>query len=188
MIRCRVACVPDHVLVVGVLITTSEFRHQTLTASLLESPRRAELINAKAVTAALVGLVQGVAATVVVLLIGTLSRAVQIELINGDVALRAVGLILTYPIYALIGAGTGALLARNQPLAVILPVLWLGWLEAFALSSVGAGLSLWSIGGTTAALQNAGNVPRVLPIWLGACAPLILLISGALRVLRADIS
>ena len=43
-------------LVIGVLIMTLEFRHQTVTGSLLASPRRGELIAAKAVTAALAGL------------------------------------------------------------------------------------------------------------------------------------
>jgi ABC-2 type transport system permease protein len=179
-------------LVIGVLIMTSEFRHQTVTASLLSSPRRLELINAKAVTAALVGLVFGAATMIIVVAIGTLSGAMQLNLINGDIALRGVGLLLTYPLYGLIGVGTGALLARNQPLAVILPVLWLVWLEAFTMSALGHGFLLWSIGGTAAALQNAGNLPQVLPIWLGGgvllAYALIFLTSGAVRVSRADIS
>ena len=76
--------------------------------------------------------------------------------------------------------------------AVVLPVLWLGWLETFALSSLGRGLSVWSIGGTAMALQNAGNLPGVLPIWLGASVLLgyaiIIMIIGAIRVFYADIS
>jgi hypothetical protein len=51
---------------------------------------------------------------------------------------------------------------------------------------------IWSIGGTAAALQNAGNLPQVLPVWLGGgvllAYALIFLISGAVRVSRADIS
>jgi ABC-2 type transport system permease protein len=179
-------------LVIGVLIMTTEFRHQTVSASLLSSPRRMELINAKAVAAMLVGLLQGSAAMIIVLVIGAMSGALQMGLINGDVALRLAGLLLTYPLYAMIGAGIGALLARNQPLAVVLPILWLGWLEAFALSSLGDRLLLWSIGGTAAALQNAGNVPQVLSVWLGASAllayALIFLITGGIRLFRADIS
>jgi ABC-2 type transport system permease protein len=179
-------------LLIGVLITTLEFRHQTVTASLLASPRRRELIAAKAVTAALAALLLGVADMVIVVSIGTIGGAMQVNLINGDVALRGVGLLLTYPLYALIGLGIGALLARNQPLAVLLPVLWLAWLESFALSAFGHRLALWSIGGTAAAMQNAGNLPQVLPIWLGAGVllgyALIILISGAVRVFRADIS
>ena len=179
-------------LVIGVLIMTLEFRHQTVTGSLLTSPRRQELIAAKAVTAAIAGLFLGLAAMVIVVSIGTIGGAIQLNLINSDVALRGIGLLLTYPLYALIGLGIGALLAGNQPLAVILPALWLVWLESFALSSLGHRLSLWSIGGTAAALQNTGNLPQVLPIWLGAGLLLgyasVFLISGAVRVFRADIS
>ena len=179
-------------VVVGVLIMTAEFRHQTVSASLLCTPRRTELMTAKAATAILIGLLQGLAALIIVLVIGALSRAMQMQLINGDVILRAVGLVLTYPLYALIGIGIGALATRNQPLAVVLPVLWLGWLEAFALSSLGRGFPLWSIGGTAAALQNAGNVPGVLPIWLGAFVllaySLTIVIMGAIRVRYTDIS
>jgi ABC-2 type transport system permease protein len=179
-------------LVIGVLIMTTEFRHQTVSASLLQSPRRTELISAKAVTAILVGLLQGFAALIIVLAIGAASGAIRIELINGDIILHAVGLYLTYPLYALIGVGIGALLAANQPLAVVLPVLWLGWLETFTLSSLGQGLSVWSIGGTAMALQNAGNLPGVLPVWLGASLLLayatVIMIIGAIRLFYADIS
>jgi ABC-2 type transport system permease protein len=179
-------------VVIGVLIMTAEFRHQTVSASLLSTPRRTELMTAKAATAILIGLLQGFAALIIVLVIGTSSRAVQMELVNGDVILRAVGLVLTYPLYALIGLGIGALATRNQPLAVVLPVLWFGWLEAVALSSLGHGFLLWSIGGTAAALQNAGNMPGVLPIWLGAFVllayALTIVIMGAIRLRYTDIS
>jgi ABC-2 type transport system permease protein len=179
-------------LVIGVLIMTAEFRHQTVSASLLSTPRRMGLMTAKAVTAMVTGLLQGFVAMIIVLVIGASSRAMQMDLVNGDVILRAVGLVLTYPLYALIGIGIGALITRNQPLAVVLPVLWLGWLEAFALSSLGQGLPLWSIGGTAAALQNAGNVPEVLPIWLGALLllayALTIVIMGTIRVRYTDIS
>lgn len=179
-------------LVIGVLIMTAEFRHQTVSASLLSTPRRMGLMTAKAVTAMVTGLLQGFVAMIIVLVIGASSRAMQMDLVNGDVILRAVGLVLTYPLYALIGIGIGAFITRNQPLAVVLPVLWLGWLEAFALSSIGQGLPLWSIGGTAAALQNAGNVPEVLPIWLGALLllayALTIVIMGTIRVRYTDIS
>ena len=39
-------------LLLGVLMVTSEFRHQTVTASLLQSPRRGRVVTAKALTAA----------------------------------------------------------------------------------------------------------------------------------------
>ena len=179
-------------LLLGVLLVTSEFRHNTVTASLLQSPRRGRVVAAKALIAASVGLVLGLAALAIVLAVGLGSGAIQQQLINGDIVLRVVGLVLTYPLYALLGTATGCLIPRNQPLAVVIPVLWLAGLEALALSSVPQSLRVWSLLGTTAALQNAGDVPLVLPIWAGAGAligyGLLLLGAGALRIARADIS
>ncbi len=126
------------------------------------------------------------------LAVGLVSGAIQPQLVNGDIVLRVVGLVLTYPLYALLGTATGCLIPRNQPLAVVIPVLWLAGLEALALSSIPQSMRVWSFLGTTAALQNAGDVPLVLPIWAGAGAllgyALLLLGAGALRVARADIS
>jgi hypothetical protein len=179
-------------LLMGVLVVTSEFRHHTVTVSLLQSPRRGRVVTAKAVAAALVGLALGVAALMIVLVLGTASEAVQSQLLNSDIILRAVGLVLTYPLYALLGTATGCLLARNQPLAVVIPVLLLAGLEGFALSPVPQGLRVWSILATTSALQNAGDVPLVLPIWAGGAAllaySLILIGAGALHIVRADIT
>jgi ABC-2 type transport system permease protein len=179
-------------LLLGVLMVTSEFRHNTVTASLLQSPRRGRVVTAKALIAVSVSLGLGLAALAIVLAVGLVSGAIQPHLVNGDIVLRVVGLVLTYPLYALLGTATGCLIPRNQPLAVLIPVLWLAGLEAFALSSLSQSVRVWSFLGTTAALQNAGDVPLVLPIWAGAGVlfgyALLLLGAGGLRVSRADIS
>jgi hypothetical protein len=179
-------------LAIGVLVVTSEFRHSTITASLLQVPERARLVTAKAAAAVLVGLALGVACFAIVLLLGAFSGALQPELLNSDIVLRATGHILTFPVYALLGVGIGALLHVNQPLAVVLPVIWLAGLEGLVLAVLPQPFRTWSITGATAGLQNAGTVAMVLPVWLGAVAlvayGLILLGAGGLRVLRADVS
>ena len=179
-------------LLLGVLMVTSEFRHNTVTASLLESPRRGRVVTAKAIVGVSVGFALGLAGLVIVLAVGLVSGAIQPQLVNGDIVLRVIGLVLTYPLYALLGTATGCLLATNQPLAVVIPIIWLAGLEGFALSEVSQSLRIWSLLGTTAALQNAGDVPLVLPIWAGGGAllgyALLLFGAGAFRVARADIS
>jgi hypothetical protein len=179
-------------LVIGVLLVTSEFRHQTITASLLQVPERAKLVMAKATAAALVGLALGAACFAIVLLMGAVTGAFQPELVNGDIALRTMGHILTFPVYALLGTGIGALLHFNQPLAVAVPAIWLAGLEGLVLATLPQPVRTWSIEGATAGLQNSGTVPMVLPVWLGAVAMvaygLILLSAGGFRVFRADIS
>ena len=179
-------------LLLGVLMVTSEFRHNTVTASLLESPRRGRVVTAKAIVGVSVGFALGLAGLVIVLAVGLVSGAIQPQLVNGDIVLRVIGLVLTYPLYALLGTATGCLLATNQPLAVVIPIIWLAGLEGFALSEVSQSLRIWSLLGMTAALQNAGDVPLVLPIWAGGGAllgyALLLFGAGAFRVARADIS
>ena len=179
-------------LLLGVLVVTSEFRHHTVTVALLQSPRRGRVVTAKALAAVAVGLALGMSAFDILLGVGVISGDSRPELMNGDIVLRAAGLVLTYPLYALLGLGAGCLLAGNQPLAVVIPFLWLAGLEWFVLSPVPQAVRVWSFLGTTAALQNAGDVPLVLPVWVGAGAllgyALLLLGAGALRVARTDIS
>ena len=112
-------------LLLGVLVVTSEFRHKTAGTTLLQTPNRTQLVIAKAAASSVVGLALGIAALLVVLAIGTVSGALRPELVNSDIAVRVLGLALTYPLYALLGVAVGALLNKNQPLAVILPTVWL---------------------------------------------------------------
>jgi hypothetical protein len=49
-------------------------------------------------------------------------------MVNGDIGAAVVGLLLAYPLYALLGVGLGALLL-SQPVAVVLPLLWTALLE-----------------------------------------------------------
>ena len=179
-------------LLLGIVVVTTEFRHQTVTTALLSSPSRTAFLTAKAITVAAAGLGLGLLALVIVSLVGTVSGAIRWGLVNGDIVLHTLGLLLTYPLYALLGLAAGTLLRRSQPLAVILPAVWVLGLESLAAAAVPTTVAAWSIGGTTAALQNAGAVPGVLPIWLGAGAlagySLLLLLAGLLRLNRSDLT
>lgn len=179
-------------LVVGVLVVTSEFRHQTVAASLLQTPHRIRLLAAKSTASGLVGLALGVSSLLLVLVLGTASGALQLELVNSDIALRVLGLVLTYPLYALLGAAVGSLLSSTQPLAVMLPIAWLLAVEGLITSALPQAARSWSVGGVTAALQHAGTVPAVLPTWVGGGALLalavLLLALGATHLHRTDIT
>ena len=179
-------------LLLGIVIMTTEFRHQTVTAALLSSPSRTAFLTAKAVTVTAAGLTLGLLALVIVVVVGAVPGAIRWDLLNGDIALHLVGLVLTYPLYGLLGLGVGALLHRNQPLAIVLPAVWVLGLEGLALAGVPASVAAWSVGGTTAALQNAAAMPGVLPVWLGGAAlagyGLVLLLAGLLRLNRTDLT
>ena len=179
-------------LLLGVLVVTSEFRHQTVGTTLFQTPNRIQLVVAKSAASSLVGLALGIAACLVVLGIGTVSGALRLELVNSDIALRVLGLVLTYPLYALLGTAVGALLNRYPSLAVILPIMWMLGAEDLAMSALPRPANTWSIEGVTGALQHAGNVPYVLPVWLGGAAllsyALLLLAAGAFQLNRTDIT
>jgi ABC-2 type transport system permease protein len=180
------------VLLLGVVVVTTEFRHQTVTAALLSSPSRTAFLTAKAVAVIAAGLALGLLALVIVTVVGAVPGAIRWDLLNGDIALHIVGLVLTYPLYGLLGVAAGALLHRNQPLAVILPAVWVLGLEGLAVAAGPAAVAAWSIGGTTAALQNAATMPGVLSVWLGGAAlasyGLVLLLAGLLWLNRADLT
>ncbi len=179
-------------LVVGVLVVTTEFRYHTITSTLLQVPGRVRLGIAKGVAAAAVGLALGIVGLLVVTAVGVGSAAMTADLLNVDIALRAAGLVATYPLYALLGVAVGALLSRSQPLAVILPLAWLLGLEALVLNLLPTSVLPWSWGATAAALQNAGNVDAILPVWLGTVTilayVLALFAAGTARISRNDIT
>jgi ABC-2 type transport system permease protein len=179
-------------LLMGVLVVTADFRHRTVAAFLLQAPSRSRLLAAKVLTALLLGLGLGLLALLVVVALGTLSGAWAGGLVNEPTALRALGLLLTYPLYALLGAAVGVLLRGNQPLAVLIPLAWVWGVEPLALSGLPPSSFGWSVGGVTAALQNAGNLPFLLPVWAGGAAllgyALLLLGAGAFQLHRSDIT
>lgn len=179
-------------LVVGVLLATTEFRHRTVTATLLQVPHRGRLVTAKALAGGVVGTGLGLLSLAVVLVVGWGAGALRSDVVTPDLVLRAVGLVVAHPLYGLVGVAVGTLLSGVQPLAVALPVAWLLGLEALVLSLLPHAAALWSVAGTTAALENSGTVPQVLPVWLGGGALLgygsLLLAAGALRLHRTDIT
>lgn len=177
-------------LVVGVLAVTSERRHGTLTATLLQTPHRLRLICAKAVAAALAGLLTGLLSLAVVLLVATAAGAVRAPLVNADVVLAALGQLLAYPLYALLGVAVGTLLCEWQPIAVLLPVAWFLLLEDY-LGALAHEAARWLPGRLASALANAGQIPDLVPVWAGGLGllgyGLLVLGAGALRFDRTDV-
>jgi ABC-2 type transport system permease protein len=133
-------------LVLGILSVATEFRHGTITPSLLAVPDRARLVAAKFLTAlvagALLGLVaQALCALIVLPLLS--SRDIDTELAGGDVVELIAGNTAACALYAAIGVGLGALI-RNQVGAIIGALGWIFLIEPllvlYTLLFVAAGL------------------------------------------------
>jgi hypothetical protein len=178
-------------LLLGVLTVTAEFRHATVTATLLHTPRRIRVLATKAAAVVIVATVAAAADLAVALAIGLATGALPSTLLNPDIVQHVLGLQLAYPLYGLIGVAAGALIVL-QPVAVLLPLAWVLSLEDFALRLVPDTVSPWSVNNVTAALAHSGSTVDVLPAAAGGAVltayALLLFALGAARLARRDIT
>jgi ABC-2 type transport system permease protein len=123
--------------VLGVTVSSGEFRHGTITATYLVSPRRGRVLTAKCVAAAAAGAVLGLTGWLIATGIGA-----GVASADGDpvpagaatLARYAAGHAVAGALLAAIGVGTGALI-RSQLAAVIGVLVW-----AIVVESVVGGL------------------------------------------------
>jgi ABC-2 type transport system permease protein len=118
-------------LVLGILVVATEFRHGTITPSLLAVPDRILLVVAKLIAALLAGAVLGLVAQVLcsaIILPLLSSRDIPSELASGDVVELIAGNTAACALYGAIGVGLGALI-RNQVGAIIGVLGWLFMVE-----------------------------------------------------------
>jgi ABC-2 type transport system permease protein len=114
------------VFVLGVLSSAGEYRHHTITASLLVTPRRGHFLTGKYAGAGVVGvafaavtLIASYVATAIVVLV----KDLPVDLLTGDAAVTGLGVTIAAGLFALAGAGLGALV-RSEALALITAVAW----------------------------------------------------------------
>ena len=123
------------VLVLGIVSITSEYRHQTITATLLATPRRAPLIAAKMLTAALLSAAIGVACVAVTAIavgIGVAAKGIgPVDI--GDFAAIGGGVALGFAVYGVLGVGFGSLV-RNQIAAITAALLWVMLVESLIVA------------------------------------------------------
>jgi ABC-2 type transport system permease protein len=122
-------------LVIGILAVTSEFRHGTITPSLLVVPDRVRLTLAKLGASLITGLVLGLLATGGAALIAVLIfklRDINTGLAGSDVTKMIIGGTVATGLYAALGLGVGALV-RNQVGAIVGSLVYLFVLENLLL-------------------------------------------------------
>jgi len=180
-------------LLLGVVMSTSEFRYQTATPTFLTTPRRGQVVAAKVITAAAVGVLIGLCAAAAALAVGLpwlASHGVGLAVIGGELRVVALTMLVTYGFYAVIGVGVGALIT-NQAVAVAVPLVWFLVIETLVPSYGLGGLQPWLPAGATSALLLDPTVPGLLPPWAGALLIVAygggLALLGARRIARADI-
>lgn len=183
-------------LVLGILAVTSEFRHGTITPSLLVVPDRNRLLSAKLIVHLLAGLLFGVVTVVVCLLLSSLifsARGIEAGLNVSDVLEVGGGTALTIALYAALGVGIGAVV-RNQVGAIVGTLAWVFVIESLLTIIPGFEdtISKYGLGGVANGLSGSdfgsdvlGQVPAGL-LLSGYVA--IFVIAGAILLQRRDIS
>src|SRR4051794_7251899 len=185
-------------LLLGALAVTTEFRHGTITPSLLVVPDRRRLMLAKLAAAVLTGLVLGFVANGLIIGIVSVFESARDFSVTGDKLGMLVGGTLTTALYAALGVGIGALV-RNQVGAIVGSLVYIFVLEpligaVFSLSDALDGIMpRYSLGAVSNALSHVnpndenllGQVPGGLLLALYAA---IFLTLGFLATQRRDIT
>jgi ABC-2 type transport system permease protein len=185
-------------LVLGVLTLTTEFRHGTITPTLLVAPRRLPLLTAKLITAVLAGATLGLLSTgFVAIAVALITDARGIDDgATGSEALRMVaGGTLAGALHAALGLGLGAIV-RNQVGAIVGGLVYLFVAEPLLtiIPTVGDWIGEYGVDGTTASLRfvqdpGADNVLGQVPgglLLLGYVA--VIVIVGIVLTDRRDVT
>lgn len=126
------------IMVLGIIIMTSEFFHQTATTTFLTTPHRSAVIAAKFVVAGLLGLLFWAVTTVANLLVTPLilNSFDTPTMIDSSAIWRSIGLNgLAYLLWALFGVGIGVLI-RSQIAATVTAIV------LYFAGSIGAAIIL----------------------------------------------
>ncbi len=158
------------ILMLGVLIMAGEFRHNTATSTFLISPDRSQVVRAKLIAAAIVGVLLAVAASVLTLAIALpwlASKHVDVDVLSGDVVPVLLGGIAATGLSALVGVGVGSIV-RNQTVAIAGAAVWVLVVEGL-LVSFAPDVGRWLPGGASSALSGVATANGgLLPIWAAA--------------------
>lgn len=122
-----VGLVPTYValFVLGILSVTTEYRYQTITASVLGTPSRRRLVTAKFICTTLIAIAYALICLVIELAIALpwlSARGIDAHLGSQVGAIAGVFVVLT--LFAVVGLGVGALV-RNQIVAVSVGVAFI---------------------------------------------------------------
>jgi ABC-2 type transport system permease protein len=115
------------VFTLGVLGVTTEFRYQTITATLLITPSRWAIVTAKMITYAVLGVVYALVAVVTQLVVAVpwlSAKNIDVDYTSSDVVHAIVGVFAVVALFGIVGLGVGALM-RNQIVAVVVGIIFL---------------------------------------------------------------
>lgn len=177
-------------LVLGIVATTGEHRHGTITSSLLASPDRRRLVGAKVIAYVLTGALLGLAAVLATMAVAVpwlSARDAPLDLLDaGDYLSVLVEGVAVSALSGAIGVGIGAIV-RNQVAAVVGTLIYLFVLEP-VLGVVSSEVAAYTIGGSQSALTVApvedALEPLVAALVLAGWAVVLSLVGAELEERR----
>jgi ABC-type transport system involved in multi-copper enzyme maturation permease subunit len=170
------------VFVLGVLGVTTEFRYQTITPTVLQTPSRWAIVTAKMITYAITGALYAAVALLAEAAVGVPwlnSKNIPVHFGNSEVQHAILGTFGVIALFGIIGLGVGALI-RNQIVAVVVGIIFLIVLENILLA-IPVVKKAWPYtpnGGTQAILYTHGDATPVngvhlLSTWSGVVVLLL---------------
>lgn len=187
-------------LIMGVILICGEFRHKTITPTLLVCPRRSRVLAAKAVVAAGVGLAMGLLFTILAAALGAIliaARGYPVKIGADGIPRMLVLMVLGLGVWAVFGLGFGSLL-KNQTAAVLtalgLVTIVEGLLELFLRwAHLGWVAKVLPSAASNAIVQPSSiKIANLLPWWGGALALLawgvLAAALGAVFTMRRDVT
>ncbi|MDX6516628.1 MAG: type transport system permease protein [Gaiellaceae bacterium] len=185
--------VPLFALVIGIIISTGEFRHGTITPTLLATPQRALVVGAKVVAGAIFGailLVAGEALALAVAAFALAVRGIPIHLFDGRFWSILGGLLGACALGGALGAAIGTAF-RNQSATLIVSILWL-LVGENVLRGFFPGQASYLPGSALIAVFALDGGEALLHLWAGVAVALgyVALFTAAAWVLlsRRDVS
>jgi ABC-2 type transport system permease protein len=179
----------------GAMSVTSEFRTGTIRPTLLITPRRTRVVEAKVIAGMLAGAGVGLLAeglTAAAEAAGLAARGIHIDLGAGDYAQLLAGGALAAALFAAIGVGVGTAV-RNQVATLVGLCVWLLFVEPLLLGDVSAAAKYApeaSAGAIAGAIQSQIADSLVAPglgvVLLSGYAALAAL-AGSTLITRRDI-
>jgi ABC-2 type transport system permease protein len=185
-------------LVLGILAVSTEFRHGTITPSLLVVPDRTRLVLAKLVAHLLAGLLIGALAywLCAALSLAILSaRGVDTGVSSSDVVRALIGGPIAAALFAAVGVGLGALV-RNQVGAIVGALAYVFVIEPLIriIPGIDDAVTKYGFGGVSDALARTSTETHPEPLGqlaaglLFAAYAAVFVVAGILLMRRRDVT
>ena len=129
----QVGTAATFVLLLGIIAMTGEFRHMTITSTLLATPRRSRVLLAKMVTYGLLGAAIACVTLAFVLVAASVSLIPfeHAPITIGTITSVLLGAAIGMALYAILGVSIGSLIT-NQVAAIVTALVWVLLIEALA--------------------------------------------------------